>query len=1529
MMLDSGATRTLLTTVSAGSGAGDRGKEAIVHDAQGNTMTATSLGPLWATLVDSSGRARTHLLDEQSFVAPGLVSDLLSLSGMTEAGWDLHITNYGKDSWAAGRDGRNYPLERSDDGHFYLRMMENDEPKENEPMPSDDVDKHGACALAASIHPRTNGLSAGGARQPVRWPARTQAPPAKPTTKPTTKNASSATGTAVTTECTADTLDHPGSTARDRQHDYAPGVLPEGHDGKLGAETTGTASTGDAPTTGSPTSTPGRTVAAKPATVAPEQADVDAEALHEAHIQVKLEASYDQYRKLHAAWNHSTPAVDEAIKKGIIKGATKPPNFHCIWCEMGDPIGARFVRNTKTSSSIPLVPFHHVEIDLWGHLDVGDRTGNRFMFGALDRATGKLWLHPLRAKSEAITAIKRFLAYVSSVAPGVEQHLTVTMGKHFPVRGVRIVSSDRGGEWTVTNGATHLSFEELVQPLIHRLNTPNTPKSGTTRIEGVWRKLVKATRASLLRSGLKKKYFWDAMVLVGNVYNQLPTEANKLGHGEAPDETLGLPYDLSLIPQLGAPAYLRIDGDKGEDANEMVIVLGYNHDGSGTRVMRQDGTIVTSIHVRLNPDDAVFNEELKAARADPAKAKPLFREHFNLNGGLLNLSLATSGQLEDLAATGDAATIQPSGVVQVGNAPGDGGSRSALNAPAPTLATAVVAARRAAKNGKGRLMSDEDADALITGARAAGQLLCWLPGFSKAGKSRDRYRVYSKARTWQQYDKMLTEKFISGETGTPRAKAVRSDLRNDVARGILTFRNADTPIAADLDLTSPAAEDDESAAAGGGHLPMTPLTPQPPAAQTTVKAVDSDDEKDEDDDNDDDGASDSEEEEDDDDGASDSEDSAAGYVPINYVSGRNPSATHGMTLRHRANAATISREERELLHIGLAKRPDEYTDLPVEVVLRAAAMTMAAQRPINTLPTNLKQALMAPDCDLWIAALFKEISGLKGKGVWEEVLRSDVPAGTSVVPSQLCFTVKSDGTRKCRWVARGDLMKEGQHYIASKSSMAAIETVRMQTALAAGAGWKIYACDFGQAFVAAPADSDDLYLELPEVPPEFEGTPEWGHGGLPRRGGRFVAHMKRNIYGLVQAGRVWQQHLMTWMIDKLHARLYLNDRCAFEWSHTYADAAGEQVTERLIGTIHVDDVLFTVEGERVRAEFMRLLKADFNVTGCEDEADEATMFTGIQIRRDWARQTVTLHQTEFTERLLAKHGLEGCRIEPMPYKTKHQLEPWTGDAVSEAEHFDYMSLVGDLVWLCKTRVDIAWRVSDLSRFTNRPGPDHFAAAMYMLRYLKGSPDAGVTYHGSDEVLNQSYDHRNKIILAADADFDHTGALPCVSGVVALLNGGAIAWKVRRQTTRSANSTEAEVKACSLGVELIRALTDLYGEFMHTGHGMVRSMIDSTGARSLIRDGMDAKASAPIKRAQRAAEEATEQGIIWLDLVPGTKNPADLCTKNLANIGEFREKNGIICGSEPFLYESKDVRAILAGGHTPLLKPKKKAKKKKN
>ena len=44
------------------------------------------------------------------------------------------------------------------------------------------------------------------------------------------------------------------------------------------------------------------------------------------------------------------------------------------------------------------------------------------------------------------------------------------------------------------------------------------------------------------------------------------------------------------------------------------------------------------------------------------------------------------------------------------------------------------------------------------------------------------------------------------------------------------------------------------------------------------------------------------------------------------------------------------------------------------------------------------------------------------------------------------------------------------------------------------------------------------------------------------------------------------------------------------------------------------------------------------------------------------------------------------------------------------------------------------------------------AALSVLRYIRGNPDAGLTYHGSAAVVGQSYDHRNKLIDTFDATF---------------------------------------------------------------------------------------------------------------------------------------------------------------------------------
>jgi hypothetical protein len=103
-------------------------------------------------------------------------------------------------------------------------------------------------------------------------------------------------------------------------------------------------------------------------------------------------------------------------------------------------------------------------------------------------------------------------------------HLKVTTGRDVPVTGVHVVYSDRGGEFTTTFGGTRSSFDEFLQSLVHRLNTPDTAKSGTTRIERAWRTITKAARSSLIASSLKHKYWWDAMVLAADVHGYFPTD---------------------------------------------------------------------------------------------------------------------------------------------------------------------------------------------------------------------------------------------------------------------------------------------------------------------------------------------------------------------------------------------------------------------------------------------------------------------------------------------------------------------------------------------------------------------------------------------------------------------------------------------------------------------------------------------------------------------------------------------------------------------------------------------------------------------------------------------------------------------------------------------------------------------------------------------------------------------------------------------------------------------------------------------
>ena len=259
---------------------------------------------------------------------------------------------------------------------------------------------------------------------------------------------------------------------------------------------------------------------------------------------------------------------------------------------------------------------------------------------------------------------------------------------------------------------------------------------------------------------------------------------------------------------------------------------------------------------------------------------------------------------------------------------------------------------------------------------------------------------------------------------------------------------------------------------------------------------------------------------------------------------------------------------------------------------------------------------------------------------------------------------------------------------------------------------------------------------------------------------------------------------------------------------------------------------------------MRRIRARFEVTG---GGDEATEFCGLEITRDWDARTVLLNQTDFARQMMHTYGVWDCNPEETPFKVgTPPLEPHRG-GVSDVETFDCMMFLGDSARYSRTNPGLSCAVHHLARFMQNPGNAHVKAARRAPRYIRGNPDAGLTYHGSAAVLEQSYEHRNKLIATFDSTFPHDERRP-TTGVAVMLNGAAVAWKTRKQTTLSLTSTEAEVKAMSPGIEMLRPLTGLWGELHHQAHGSARTIVDSQGGKAQIEHGMDTKRCASFKRA---------------------------------------------------------------------------------
>ena len=273
-------------------------------------------------------------------------------------------------------------------------------------------------------------------------------------------------------------------------------------------------------------------------------------------------------------------------------------------------------------------------------------------------------------------------------------------------------------------------------------------------------------------------------------------------------------------------------------------------------------------------------------------------------------------------------------------------------------------------------------------------------------------------------------------------------------------------------------------------------------------------------------------------------------------------------------------------------------------------------------------------------------------------------------------------------------------------------------------------------------------------------------------------------------------------------------------------------------------------------------------------------------------------------------------VSPLPHDAK--LERWEGE-VTDREVFDYMRFVGCMQWLSiSTRPDLAHGTGVLARYTSNPGPAHVAAARHMMRYLCGTPDLGITYHGGRDVLKNGYDHMNKMIASADADLG--GCLDTrksTTGYVIMVNGGAIAWRAKRQTQVSLSTMQSELEAAASLGALIEFMRNMMGEFGYP-QGCVRVFEDNSGCVYTAHGQKDSARTAGYKRTHMYVEGLCSRGVMWLDDVDGKENWADIFTKGacgqLPGV-QFAKLRDVIMGINPELHVSRAVMGMMAGAKT--------------
>ncbi|CAI7862846.1 unnamed protein product [Closterium sp. NIES-54] len=346
-------------------------------------------------------------------------------------------------------------------------------------------------------------------------------------------------------------------------------------------------------------------------------------------------------------------------------------------------------------------------------------------------------------------------------------------------------------------------------------------------------------------------------------------------------------------------------------------------------------------------------------------------------------------------------------------------------------------------------------------------------------------------------------------------------------------------------------------------------------------------------------------------------------------------------------------------------------------------------------PKNLRQALTGPHSKEWR----KEIKALESRDTWMLVDRAAIK-GRRNLYGKWVFRVKTavDGTIerfKARWVVRGYDHRHGIDFDQTFAPVSCHTSVRILLAIAAARHLPLRQIDVKNMFLYALVDYV-LYVEQPHTYDEGDSR---------------VCQLRKSLYGIKQAPRLWQQYLHNILLE-IGFKQLPHDPGMYR-----RDFRGEYI----LLMVYVDDLLYTWSRNELLEQFEKNLAGHVDIT-CNYDVKH---FLGLNI--SYSPEAIHLSVAKYAEELGKRFNIAPAPLST-PYHTRGPNHKPDNKAVSPAGLHTYQQQLGCLLFasvIC--RHNLSYSVSLLAQYSRKPTAENPLDLQRALQFFISTPNVGLCY----------------------------------------------------------------------------------------------------------------------------------------------------------------------------------------------------------